>query len=83
MSEPEEIDSFYQLSEDMSEFAEKLNNLQQRVHARLRDHSSEWESVHQIAMIRESQQIQRIVRSLCDDLLNNQFGEPAIVRILI
>lgn len=81
MSEPEEIDSFLQLAEDMSNVAEKLTRLQKRVHARLHDHSSRWESTYQIAMIQESQRIQRIVRSLCDDLLNNKFADPSLVRI--
>jgi len=81
MSEAIEIDSFYTLSEEIKDFVAKLNNLRTRIGLRLRE-NEEWDSTYQISLIQESLNIRRTVKLLCDDLLNNQLSDPALVSIL-
>ncbi|CAF3814399.1 unnamed protein product [Rotaria sordida] len=78
MSQVTEIDSLYILEDEIKEIVIKLKNLQTRIRLRLNDQSSEYDSIHQVSVIRELCNIRNIVKSLSDDVLNNQLSEPSL-----
>ncbi|CAM4739689.1 unnamed protein product [Rotaria magnacalcarata] len=76
MSEVSEIDSFYLVEEEITEIVSKLNSLHTRVRSRLNE-NSEHNHIHAIPFIRNLCSIQKIVKSLTDDLMNNRLSEPS------
>ncbi|CAF1616495.1 unnamed protein product [Adineta ricciae] len=76
MSEPEEIDRLTIVAEDTVQIVTDLNCLLRRIGSKLRGNST-WQSEDHICLFRELIGMQKSIKTLCDDLINERMSDPS------